>query len=190
MTTLSRTLVTERLTLRPGTAADADTTWGYRRLDSVNEWLSGPPADLDGYRETFREPTRLAETVVVELLPELGGGLVGDLMLRVGDAWAQTLVVEQARGRQVELGWALDPAHTGHGYASEAVAALIDYCFDELAVHRIVAECFLANESSWRLMERVGMRRESHTRDDALHRSGRWLDSVGYAVLRREHRAR
>jgi RimJ/RimL family protein N-acetyltransferase len=32
-------------------------------------------------------------------------------------------------------------------------------------------------------MERIGMRRESHTLRDALHRSGQWLDGFTYAVL-------
>src|SRR4051812_47657232 len=53
---LRRTLRTDRLDLRPATADDADPTWRYRRLDSVNEWLTGCPADLDGYRELFCEP--------------------------------------------------------------------------------------------------------------------------------------
>ena len=37
--------------------------------------------------------------------------------------------------------------------------------------------------SSYRLMERLGMRREQHAVEDALHRSGAWLDSYGYALL-------
>ena len=53
---LERPLHTERLTLRPATADDADPTWKFRRLESVNEWLTGCPADLDGYRELFSEP--------------------------------------------------------------------------------------------------------------------------------------
>lgn len=32
------------------------------------------------------------------------------------------------------------------------------------------AECFAANEASWRLMERLGMRRETHAVKDSLHR--------------------
>jgi RimJ/RimL family protein N-acetyltransferase len=63
---------------------------------------------------------------------------------------------------------------------------IIRHCFDELEVHRITANCFLDNEASWRLMERVGMRRELHAVRDSLHRSGRWLDTVGYALLREE----
>jgi RimJ/RimL family protein N-acetyltransferase len=39
-------------------------------------------------------------------------------------------------------------------------------------------------------MERVGMRRETHAVDESLHRSGQWLDTVGYAVLHDEwHRS-
>ena len=39
---LERPLHTERLTLRPATADDADPTWRFRRLQSVNEWLRPP----------------------------------------------------------------------------------------------------------------------------------------------------
>jgi RimJ/RimL family protein N-acetyltransferase len=47
----------------------------------------------------------------------------------------------------------------------------------------VTANCFLENDASWRLMERLGMRRELHTRRESLHRSGRWLDGLGYAIL-------
>jgi RimJ/RimL family protein N-acetyltransferase len=77
----------------------------------------------------------------------------------------------------------LDPAFTGHGHATEAVRALLDVCFEQLGVRRVVADCFLDNETSWRLMERLGMRREVHAVAESLHRSGRWLDTVAYAIL-------
>jgi RimJ/RimL family protein N-acetyltransferase len=166
---LDRPLRTERLTLRAGTADDAEATWRYRRLESVNEWLDGCPADFAGYRERFAEPARLAATVIVMLGTD--GPVIGDFMLRrVGDT-------------EAELGWALDPAHTGRGYATEAVRELIRYCFQDLGVRRVSANCFLGNEASWRLMERVGMRRELHAVRESQHRSGRWLDTVGYALL-------
>jgi RimJ/RimL family protein N-acetyltransferase len=134
----------ERLVIRPGTGLDAEKTWAYRRLETVNEWLTGTPATLGEYRDLFNEPDRLADTVIVELNDHLGGGIVGDFMVRVEDSWAQLDVAEHARRSQVELGWVLDPAHTGRGYATEAVQALIRYCFDELDVRRIVANCFHA----------------------------------------------
>lgn len=179
---LDRVLRTDRLTLRPAVAADADATWAFRRIDEVNEWLTGCPSTVEGYRELFTDPARLTTTVVVEL-GHGGGAVIGDLMLRREDGWAQRGMADVARGVQAELGWVLDPAHRGLGYATEAVRELIRYSFEELAVRRVVASSFLDNAASWRLMERVGMRRELHAVGDALHRSGRWLDTVGYALL-------
>jgi RimJ/RimL family protein N-acetyltransferase len=183
---LERPLDTERLTLRPATAGDADPTWKFRQLDSVNEWVTGSPADLDGYREVFSEPARLATTVIITLGHHPAAPIIGDAMLRREDAWAQLDVADQARDAQAELGWVLDPAHTGHGYATEAVRELIRHCFQDLGVRRVTASCFLDNDTSWRLMERVGMRRELHAVRESLHRSGRWLDTVGYAILDEE----
>ena len=180
---LEHELPTERLWLRPATAGDADATWRYRRLDSVNEWLAGAPADIAAYRSLFTEPARLATTVIVQPRDSTGQQIIGDFMLRREDAWAQTDVADQARGAQAELGWVLDPTFTGHGYATEAVRELLRYCFDDLGVHRVIANCFLDNNDSLRLMQRVGMRRETHAVRESLHRSGRWLDTVVYAVL-------
>ena len=183
---LERPLHTERLTLRPATADDAEPTWKFRRLDSVNEWLTGCPADLDGYRELFSEPCPARDHRHRQLERRSAAPIVGDFMLRREDAWAQLDVADQARGTQAELGWVLDPAYTGHGYATEAVRELLRHCFQDLGVRRVIANCFLANDTSWRLMERVGMRRELHAVRESLHRSGRWLDTVGYALLDEE----
>lgn len=170
---------TERLILRPARTEDAEATWRFRRLESVHRWLTVAPDGLDSYRPIFEAPARLATTLVIER----DGTVVGDLMLRVEDAWAQREVAEQARGTQAELGWVLDPAFTGQGYATEAVRELLRICFEELGIRRVVASCFADNEASWRLMERVGMRRELHAVGDALHRSAGWTDTLAYAVL-------
>ena len=179
-------LRTARLTLRAAHAEDADATWRYRSLPAVARWLTDLPTDPAAYRTTFSDPERLRSTVIVER----DGRLVGDFMLRLEDAWAQAEVADRARHAQAELGWVLDPAATGHGYATEAVEELIRSCFEDLHVRRVTASCFLENEASWRLMERVGMRREAHAVADSLHRDGRWLDTLGYAILVDEHRSR
>ena len=127
----------------------------------------------------FEEPYRLATTLIVER----DGEVIGDLMLKIEDVWAQTEVAVRARGVQAELGWVLDPAHTGRAYETEAVRELLRLCFDELDLRRVVAKCFSDNEASWRLMERLGMRRELHAVRESLHRSGEWLDVYGYAML-------
>lgn len=183
---LDRPLRTERLTLRPATAEDAAATWRIHRIESVTEWLTARPDDLDGYRERFVEPDRLARTIVLLLGHGPDETVIGDLMIRREDAWSQAEVSDDAAGTVAELGWVLDPEYAGRGYATEAVRELIRYSFEDLGVRRVVANCFYDNDASWRLMERAGMRREIHGIRDSLHRSGRWLDSLGYALLREE----
>jgi len=186
LSVLERPLHTERLTLRPATADDAEPTWKYRQLESVNEWLTGGPADLDGYRKLLFEPVRVTTTVIVTVGHHATGPIIGDFMLRPEDAGVQLGVADRAHDMRAELGWVLDPAYTGHGYATEAVRELIRYSFQDLGVRRVSANCFLANDTSWSLMERAGMRRELHAIRESLHRSGRWLDTVGYAILKEE----
>lgn len=181
---ITKPLRTERLTLRAATADDAEATFAYRQLAAVGEWLTEIPPDFDAYGATFTDPDHLAATVVVER----DGVTIGDLMLRIENAWAQREAADQARNCQAELGWVLDPAYTGQGYATEAIRELLRYCFADLGIRRVVANCFTDNAASWRLMERVGMRREAHHRRDSLHRSGEWLDGYTYALLADEWR--
>ena len=176
---------TDRLTLRPATADDAEATWRFRSRADVSRWLSRAPTSLELYRARFEAPDSLAKTIVVER----AGEVIGDLMLNVQDAWSQAEVAERARGVQAELGWVLHPDHAGRGYATESVRELIRLCFEDLGLRRVTANCFAANEASWRLMERVGMRREVYTVRESLHRSGEWLDGMGYALLADEWRA-
>ncbi len=177
---------TERLTIRPATLDDASPTWRIRSRPDVSEWLTSDAADRIRYVERFADPGRLAKTLVVEH----DGAVVGDLMLTIEDGWAQSEVADRARGVQAELGWVVDPAYAGLGFATEAARALLRICFDDLGLRRVTAGCFAANTASWRLMERIGMRRELHTLRESLHRSGEWLDGYGYALLAEEWRAR
>lgn len=190
MTATTSTLLwpvrTERLTIRPATPDDVDATWRFRRLPEVGEWITRAPQTRGEYAEQFLDEDRLAKTLVVEL----DGEVIGDLMLSIEDAWAQAEVADRARGVQAELGWVLDPGYAGRGYATEAVEGLIRVCFERLGLRRVTANCFADNVASQRLMERVGMRRELHTKQESLHRSGRWLDGLGYALLAEEWRGR
>lgn len=169
-----------RLTIRPAELVDLERTWSYRRLPSVGQWLSSCPSNQGEYTKEFAD--RLDKTLVIEL----DGLVIGDLMLSIEDAWAQSEVKDQALGIQAEIGWCLSPDHGGHGYATEAVTELIRICFEDLGLRRVKADCFADNQASWRLMERVHMRREEHAVRDSLHRSGEWLDGLGYALLAEE----
>ncbi len=170
---------TERLTIRPMVEADLEAIWQIRRLDEVGRWMTSASKDHEEFRTRFADPERLSNTLVIEL----EGVVIGDLMVAIEDAWSQSEVVAQAHDVQAELGWCLDPQHSGRGYATEAVRALVRLCFEDLGLRRVTANCFADNEASRLLMERLGMRREVHTIRESLHRSGEWLDGMGYALL-------
>ena len=172
----------DRLSIRPATPGDIDATWHYRQVVDVFEWLPRSASTYESYASAFVESPRLERTLVVEH----DGSVVGDLYLHVHDAWAQAEVATLGAGAGAEVGYVLDPSHGGHGLATEAVAALISACFSQLGIHRVHASCFADNVASWRLMERLGMRREGHGVGEALHRTRGWLDGLHYAVLATE----
>jgi len=134
------------------------------------------------YRTSFEDVASLATTLIVEL----DGEVIADLMLAVEDACAKAEIAQQAQDAQADLGWVLHPDHAGHGYATEAARERIRLCFEELGLRRVTANCFADNTAPWRLIERVGMRRETYAVTESLHRSGEWLDTMGYGLLAEE----
>lgn len=176
---------TARLLLRPPAVGDAAALFAYKSLPEVSRWTTGAPGSPQELAENLADAAWAAKMLVLEL----GGTVVGDLYVAVGDAWGQRGATEPVEGVQAEIGWSLDPARHGRGLAREATAALLDVLFEELGLRRVTAECFAANEPSWRLMERLGMRRETHAVRDSLHRELGWLDGYGYALLAEEWRA-
>lgn len=176
---------TARLSLRLAVEADLEPMWQIRRLDAVGMWMTEASKELDGFLASATEHKRLDSTLVVER----DGELIGDLMLRVESAWSQGEVRELAKDTQAEIGWCIDPAVQGNGFATEAAAELVRIGFEDLGLRRLTAQCFADNEPSWRIMERLGMRREAYNVRDSLHRSGAWLDGMFYALLAEEWRA-
>jgi len=175
-------VTTERLVLRRETPEDLAAIWAYRGRPEVSHWLGTRPPTFEAFRERYLDPSRAASKLVV--LHD--GALIGDLMIRIGDAWAQAEAADRAAGVEAELGWVFDPAFHGRGLATEAVRAAIGLCFGPLGLRRVTADCFAENEASWRLMERLGMRREAHEVRSSLHTTEGWLDGLRYALLAEE----
>jgi ribosomal-protein-alanine N-acetyltransferase len=120
-----------------------------------------------------------------------------------GRSWTAVAVVERASGHMVghmpfhpwfgpatyEVGWVIAPDRQGRGYATEAASALVDHAFIALRAHRVIATCQPENPASWRLMEKLGMRREAHFRRALQRPNGEWWDEFFYAILAEEHQA-
>lgn len=92
-----------------------------------------------------------------------------------------------ATNAQAALGYVLDRAHWRQGLMSEALTALLDCAFDELAVRRIEATVEAPNIASKRLLESLGFTREGVLRERWLS-EGEPLDAVVYGLLRHEWR--
>ncbi len=67
------------------------------------------------------------------------------------------------------------------GYASETAKALLKYGFEELKLHRIIATCQPKNPPAYRVMEKIGMRREGYFKKCIPHGDG-WWDEYYYAI--------
>lgn len=75
------------------------------------------------------------------------------------------------------LGYSIDHRDEGHGLMHEALRGAIKYVFDELRLHRIMANYVPTNERSGRLLRRLGFTVEGYARD-YLVIAGEWRDHV------------
>lgn len=84
--------------------------------------------------------------------------------------------------QQVEIGFTVAPQFQGQGVACEALLALLDYLFSQLSIHRVIAITDTRNVAAWKLLEKVGFRREGHFHQNILFK-GQWGDEYLYAML-------
>lgn len=62
------------------------------------------------------------------------------------------------RGPEIEVGYRLDPAYSGRGYASECAACLVRHGLETLGLARIVAVVMEENAASARVLTKWGLR--------------------------------
>lgn len=89
-----------------------------------------------------------------------------------------------------ELAWELHRKYWKKGYGTEIGKTLLKLGFEYLGLRRIIADCNTLNVGSWRIMERIGMRREAHyvksyRGNSALNHA--WCDKYQYAILQEDY---
>jgi ribosomal-protein-alanine N-acetyltransferase len=89
--------------------------------------------------------------------------------------------------RSVSMGYCLDAAAWGHGYATEAGCALLQWGFDTLDLNRVQAQTDTRNAASARVLEKLGFVREGTLREDCVV-DGEVSDSWVYGLIRRQWR--
>jgi RimJ/RimL family protein N-acetyltransferase len=148
--------------------------WLARNLD-WEPTEEGVKAYYESRRDLYPESYPEWLDLVIELKAE--GKVVGNVGIGVADR-------EQGHA---SVGWLLGCHYRGQGIATEAVRSLVTFGFESMGLHRIYARTGSRNIRSWRLMERIGMRREAHFRRS--HKvEGEWDDEFIYATLADEWR--
>ncbi|HWA18481.1 MAG TPA: GNAT family protein [Devosia sp.] len=178
-------LETQRLRLRPFNRGDVDAVFAYRSRSDVAEYLFDLPMSHDEVTEAVRGRTAQiafmneGDKILLAVERRDDGRLIGEV----------SLIWRSAADRQGEIGYILNPEAQGQGFATEAGHALLQFAFEGAELHRVYARCDARNVASWRVMERLGMRREAYFREHARFKGG-WDEEMIYAILEDEWRAR
>lgn len=172
---------TPRLLLRKFLPEDWPSLHAYLSLEEVVRFEPyGVFSEEDSRKEALRRSKDPAFWAVCLLEPQQ---LIGNIYLAKQDfgTW--------------ELGYVFHTAYQGHGYATEAAEALISRVFEEENAHKVIAQCNPKNMASWKLLERLGLRREGHLKENIYFEKdpeGKplWIDTYEYGILASEWAAK
>jgi RimJ/RimL family protein N-acetyltransferase len=171
---------TERLLLREFVADDWEAVLRYQRdarYLRYYPWENRGEKDARGFVQMFLGQQQQNPRRRFQLAITLPGTheLIGNCGVRMADD----------SDHEADIGYELSHEWWGHGYATEGSAAMVDFGFRELGVHRVVARCVADNAASVRVLQRLGFREEGRYREAAYFK-GRYWDTLTFAILDRE----
>jgi ribosomal-protein-alanine N-acetyltransferase len=173
-------LETERLLLREFRLEDEADIYEYASDPEVVRFADWGPSPISTIRANLHRRLENQESwprdsieVAVELRRETC--LIGIMRITILDR----------TNRTADFGYTFNRRYWNNGYATEGTRALLDLAFSNLNLHRLWATCDVRNRASYRVMEKLGMRREALFKKDVLQK-GEWRDSYLYAVLAEE----
>lgn len=171
-----RALRTARLLLRPLRVDDLPWMQSYAVDRAFWCWLPIPaptPGSVAQFHALKMAEADAPDRWLWAIEPRDLGRICGTIELRTKDA----------ANRAADLGWGLAAAERGKGYATEAAAGVLRFALAEAGFERVWATADVDNAPSWRVMERIGMRREGTLRRHTDLR-GQWRDDHLYAAVR------
>ncbi|MBM3933165.1 MAG: GNAT family N-acetyltransferase [SAR202 cluster bacterium] len=168
-------LHTNRLVLRPHRLTDIDDAFAYASDPEFSRYLALPRPYTRRHAEQFLAICVLTDwSVHPQWAIEYEGHAIGGINIRL------------ERGNNIAgLGYGIGSSHWGKGIATEAARAVVDWGFTELGVEKIHARCGVENAGSWRVMEKIGMKREGLLRKHYVYHGER-RDDYLYGILREE----
>ncbi len=173
-----RTIRTARLRLEPVTAANAGALWDVLQEPDLRDYQDLPNVNREQFaRAVGSRPTRFGpgSTGRFEWLvhPVEGSETLGWVSLRISDSSRAT----------AEIGYSVVRAHRGKGFATEAVAALVDEGFRRTRVQRMRAYCLPENLPSRAVLRNNGFEDEGMLRHGATV-GGRPVDVILHSLDR------
>ena len=169
-----REIQTKRLLLRPFRESDYDDLYEFLSQLRDDEFEGCPWITYENGREHLKD--RLGSEEFYAVVLEETGKVIGNIFCGRRGFSAR------------EVGYIINADYRRRGYALEALRAVMDEAF-RAGAHRIYAECDPRNERSWRLLEKAGLRREAHLRQNVYFHTDPagtpiWKDTYVYARLR------
>jgi RimJ/RimL family protein N-acetyltransferase len=180
-------LETERLVLRPVARDDLDAFAAFYADPEVMRYLG--VGNTLSREETQASMERMLRSWEVDGLGQFAverqddGELVGRCGFLVWDAATLTPTTEaEATGpTELEVGYAFGRPYWGHGYATEAAAAVRDHALGAMKRERLIAFIRPENVRSRRVAEKIGMH---HERDVTLMEMPAQLFALGKTPAR------
>ncbi len=168
---------TARLLIRPFHPGDYLDLFEYLSLAEIYTYEPGAPLSLAGAKELAAERSQGTNFLAAILQKEMK--LIGHVSL---------FPVERKECATWEIGYIFSPTYQNQGFATEAAKAVIAYAFNELGAHRVRGRCNPDNVASRRVLEKCGLTREAHFRQNVFFRRDRqgrpiWVDTYEYAIL-------
>ena len=174
-------IATTRLVVRAFQPEDAEDLYEYLSNEEVYRFEPGEPV--------IRQQ---AQNLAVEMStsPDFWAVVLQAEHKVIGQIYFQQR--EQQHLMTWELGYIMSPRYQRQGYGSEAVLALLRSGFAAAGIHRVVAHCNPENTASWKLLEKIGFRREGLLKKEVFFRRDAngeplWTDTFVYAMLAEEN---
>jgi len=178
------TLETPRLILRELSVDDCTNARALDGDPEVVRYMSMSVADEEATRDYIERSMASARQVPREVFDlAVTRKHEGHYLGRTG------LHVTRPEHREATLWFSVRRDLWGQGLATEASATMLEFAFETLRLHRVWGDCDPRNVGSRRVMEKLGMLREGHLRQN-WWLDGEWCDSLVYAVLEHEWRDR
>jgi RimJ/RimL family protein N-acetyltransferase len=147
----ARRLQSERLVLVPLRIADADEMVDVLADPRLYTHTGGCPPDLATLRDRYARQVRGRSAD--------GSALWFNWIVRTRGSLAAVGYVQVTLGREsgvADMAWVIGSEHQGHGYASEAAGAVLDWLAARLDVRRITAHIAASNLASQKVARRLG----------------------------------